>query len=123
MDFLKKWGLPALWGAVYGIGIVLLSRWLLRSLGQLTLTFGGDEALMLQVSQALGQLRSAVIRSPWVVTGAVCAAGGCIKKPWVYRLGAILLLPGIIAVLCFTTVNSIRLLELLRCALPLLAAL
>ena len=64
MKLLKKRGLLALWGGLHGVGVVLLSRLLLRSLGSLALAFGGDAAVMSQVSQALGQLKTAAIQSP-----------------------------------------------------------
>ena len=110
-------GIPTLWGIGYAAGIVLLSRLLLQQLGNLLGLFGAGA----QVAQALGQLKQAAILSPWLLpllAGALLGGFmGLFKntrlRRWVSSLGAaLLLLPGLLAVICFTRVNGIGVMKI-----------
>ena len=133
MKLLKNLGKACLWGALYGLVAILLSRLLLRSLSEIILAFGGSGIVIKQIVKAVAQLKTAAINSPWLPAALLGAALGIlsvlvIKKPrvraWVCTiLGILLLIPAVALALCFTSVNSVRILELVKTLLPLLALL
>lgn len=125
MAKIKRWAIPALWGIGYALLVILLSRVLLRSLGSLLLIAGVEG----QAVQAVQQLKQARLASPWLLPAGIVALttvlGGLLQKPkprrWIGIGGAVLLLlPCVGLAFCFTRVNSICVLDLLRSVLPLL---
>ena len=127
MGAFEKTARPALWGLGYAFAVILLSRLLLRCLGGIIGLFGTD---LSQVAQAAGQLRNAVLVSPWLMG---LLTGGLIgnllriafRKPGTLRRvsiwsGSLLLIPLVLLCLCFTRVNGICVLDLLRTVLPIL---
>ena len=153
VNTLKKWGIPFLWGMTYAALVILLSQVLLRNLyilvawvaagpeaaaqiaqsaGQIAdtvFTASTQQDTTTQIIQAAGQLKTAVLGSPWLVA---LLSGGLIgllmratfRKPkarlWVsIAAGTLLLIPFTVLAIGFTAVNSVRVLELLQAVLPL----
>lgn len=126
MNGLKKWGIPPLAGMLYAVLVILASRLLLRNLGILAGAFTDE----VQILQAAGQLKNAVLVSPWLAALPIGAVVGILlravfRKPkvllWVSSIaGVLMLLPLSAVALLYTDVNTISVPALLRTLLPLL---
>ena len=133
MSNTKKWIKSILWGLLWAAIPGAVAWLLLRYCSDLTLWIGGrfglDEMTVGQVSEAMVQLKTAVIHLPWAVLLGAGVGWGCLRRavmdsPGGRRLltvlGVLLLLPGAVGVLWLTKINGIRLGALLESFLPML---
>ena len=132
MKTVIKWSIYPLCGILYAVFVILLSRLLLREAQTVAAwvgtTAGLDATLMEQIVLAAGQLKAALVVSPWItalVTGALTGVAlRCIPgkgKAWIaVAAGVVLLIPAVLLAFLFTQVNGIRVFSVLRCALALL---
>ena len=132
MKTILKWGGAVLGGTLYAALAILLSRLVLGEAAVLAAWLcdmaGLTPELTAQIALAAGQLKAAVVVSPWI--GGLVAGGliGVLLRtiPGKQRLwitigcGVLVLVPAVFLALCFTRVNDIRVLSVLRCALALL---
>ena len=133
MGEIRKWIKSILrglmWSAIPGVAAWLL----LRYCSDLTLWIGGrfglDEQTVRQVADAMGQLKTAVIRLPWAVLLGAGLGWGCLWRAAIQSkagravltvLGILLLLPATVGVLWLTKINGIQLGALLESVLPML---
>lgn len=113
----------ALTGIFYGMLLIVLSRCFIRNLGGIFNTVGeiikSDEELVIHITQALEQLKTARIVSPWFKILLIGIIAGILYFKIISRnkrkillsvcLWTILLIPLMLGVVCFTEVNDMRL--------------
>lgn len=122
----KRFGLLVA-GLVYGGAVCLLCQLLIRNGDMLLPLFGLDSKTADHIGQVLGQLRHSTIRSPWLLTAAICGVLGYLVSRILSRkkrivtavtLAVVLLLPMFLGVLWFTQINGIMVGKLLLSVLP-----
>lgn len=136
MNLFKKRGIPVLCGVLYAAFVLFLSRMILRSLGDIVggvgAAAGWEQELVSQIALAIGQLKDAKIVSNWLMGLLAGALAGGLLGMLPKRMaricvsvfaGVLMLIPCLILAVCFTEVNSILVIKLLRSVLPLLPAL
>ena len=135
MRILKRLAASLLRGAAVSVLVILLSQWILRSLGDIVGWIGSIAGLkehdIALFSQIFGQLRDAEIASPWLAAIAI-GCGINVLAAWMIRrfkvrrfiidIGAILLgmILGAAGALWFTRVNTVLLGDMIRQLIPIL---
>lgn len=135
MRLVRKLAVSLLPGAAASVLAILLSQWILRSLGEIVSWVGGVAGLKANdvalFSQILGQLRDAELASPWLAALLI----GCIinalaayiisrrkVRRYIIDIGGILLglILAAIAALWFTRVNTVLVSDMVRQLIPIL---
>ena len=135
MRILKRLAASLLPGAADSVLVILLSQWILRSLGDIVGWIGSIAGLkendIALFSQIFGQLRDAEIGSPWPAAIAI-GCGINMLAAWMIRrfkvrrfiidIGAMLLgmILGAAGALWFTRVNTVLLGDMIRQLIPIL---
>lgn len=118
----RKYMTPVLGGVIYGCLLIFLSRFLLAYVGNIaggiSRLAGLDEITVNQIRDALGQLKTASVKSPYfiaLIMGIIIAVLFYVlirnykrKKLITICGGVLLLMPLTLAVICFTEINGIR---------------
>ena len=118
----EKYRIPVLGGLIYGCILILMSRFFFayvgNIVGKISRLVGMDEITANQIGEALGQLKEASVKSPYLIVfiAGILIAGlfsifirKCKRKKLVTIVVSVLMsLPLTLAVLFFTEINGIR---------------
>ena len=112
----KKHGISLAAGTVYGLGVCLISRRMIRNMDRIVPFLDLEKKTADHITQVLGQLRHSVIGSPWLLLLMACGLLNWLifripnskGRTWTASvLALVLLIPLLLGAVWVTRVNGI----------------